>query len=543
MSGWDRADEEATPPSAPTALPRVRARAVLEQRWDAIVIGSGVGGLVTAALLAKRASMRVLVLERHYEPGGLSQTFKRRRHVFDVGVHYVGDVGPSRSPVRRLFDEVSGGRLGWSALPAVHDRIRLDGTEVGLGAGVERVREALLGFAPAEHDAIDRYLGEVRACARRAPGFLYGRSGGKIDGAGDRSPFYRWADATTLEALADLGASPRLTALLTAQFGNYGALPSVSSFAAHAIATAHYFGGAHYPVGGGGRIAREIAATVAERGGAVVVRAEVEAILLADERAVGVRLRDGLEITAPVVVSDVGASLTFGRLLPEDAPHAGELRERVGQIGPSAAHTALYVGLDRSPSELGFDGSNLWLATLDADRAQGRLLGWLRDEEPESPGLFVSFTNANDPTWERRKPGRTSLVASVIMPWEPFAAFADTARGRRGPDYEALKARLQRQTLAQLCRAVPQLADAIEHVEMSSPLTTRHFAAHPHGETCGLSHTPARFRLAPSARTPIEGLFLAGQDVWLCGISGAAFGGLACAAAITGRDLLRELAY
>jgi all-trans-retinol 13,14-reductase len=543
MPRWDAADEEAAPPGAPTVVPRIRARAILEREWDAIVVGSGIGGLVTAALLAKKGALRVLVLERHYEPGGLTQTFKRRRHIFDVGVHYVGDMGSPRSPTRRLFDVVSEGRIAWSPLPPIHDRFRIDGAEVGVGRGIERTRAAFVDFAPREEAAIDRYLDEVQTCARQAPAFLLDRTRGRVDARTDRAPFYRWADATTAEVLAGLGASPRLSALLTAHFGNYGERPSTSSFAAHALATAHYFGGAHYPVGGGGRLAKEIAATIATNGGAVVVRAEVDEILLEGDTAVGARLGDGREVRAPIVVSDVGAALTFGRLLPEGAPHVGELRERVGRIGASGAHTALYVGLDRSPRELGLDGANLWLSSLDADGDHGRLFEWIDGARDAPPGLFVSFTCANDPSAEARMPGRASLVASVIIPYAPFDRWSDTARARRGPEYDALKARLTRQTLALLCRAVPQIADHVEHAEMSTPLTTKHFAAHLSGETCGLAHTPARFRLGPSAGTPIKGLYLTGQDAWLCGVAGAGFGALASASVILGRDLLRELVF
>jgi monoamine oxidase len=60
--------------------------------WDAIVIGSGIGGLGTAALLAKHGGKRVLVLERHYVAGGFTHTFHRPDYEWDVGVHYVGQV-------------------------------------------------------------------------------------------------------------------------------------------------------------------------------------------------------------------------------------------------------------------------------------------------------------------------------------------------------------------------------------------------------------------------------------------------------------------
>ena len=97
--------------------------------------------------------------------------------------------------------------------------------------------------------------------------------------------------------------------------------------------------------------------------------------------------------------------------------------------------------------------------------------------------------------------------------------------------------------LAKTRALLPEIEGAIEHVEMSSPLTTRAFTGHPSGETCGLLHSPARFRSAIGPRTPLEGLFLAGQDAWLCGVGGAAFGGLACTSLALKRDLFRAVLF
>lgn len=535
----DPRDEEAPPASAPSAVPYVRARRVLEGPWDAVVVGAGVGGLVAAALLAKRGGLRVLVLERHYELGGLTQTFKRRRHVFEVGVHYVGDVGHG-APARRVFDEVTGGRLRWASLPSVYDRVRLGGVEVGLGGGPGGVRCALTAYSPREGAVVDRYLEDLWACARASPSFLMARAAGLHD---ERAPFYRWADVPTAEHVGRLGASPRLSALMTAHFGNYASPPWQSSFAAHAIATAHYFHGAFHPVGGGGRIAREMARTITERGGAVIVRAEVERILVEDDRACGVRLIDGRELRAPIVVSDAGAALTFGRLLDDDAPEVGPLREAVQAVGPSRAHVALYVGLRGSPRELGLSGANLWVIPPEPVRDDSDVLAWIRGERSEMPGLFTSFPCANDPSWDARMPGRSSIIVSMLFPFAPFERWEDTTRGRRGAEYDALKARLAKDALATVVRHVPALEGAVEHVEMSSPLTTRHFAAHPSGETCGLDHSPARFRRGPRAATPIAGLYLTGQDAWICGVSGAACGGVVSASAALRRDLFREILF
>jgi all-trans-retinol 13,14-reductase len=88
-----------------------------DERFDAIVIGSGIGGLGTAALLAKSGHRRVLVLEQHYTGGGLTHVFRRPGFEWDVGLHYVGQVHDPDSPARRLFDYLTEGRLVWAAMP------------------------------------------------------------------------------------------------------------------------------------------------------------------------------------------------------------------------------------------------------------------------------------------------------------------------------------------------------------------------------------------------------------------------------------------
>ena len=87
-------------------------QAILDEQWDAIVIGSGIGGLTAAILLAQHGGKRVLVLERHYEAGGFTHTFHRPGYQWDVGVHYIGEMQNKNSPVRRAFDHVTGGGVG-----------------------------------------------------------------------------------------------------------------------------------------------------------------------------------------------------------------------------------------------------------------------------------------------------------------------------------------------------------------------------------------------------------------------------------------------
>ena len=119
----------------------------IEDKFDAIVIGSGIGGLASAALLARFAHKRVLVLERHYAVGGFTHTFTRPGYDWDVGVHYIGQMQPF-SLMRRLFDGVSDGSLAWADMGEVYDTIVVGDERYEFVAGRDRFRARMCEYFP-----------------------------------------------------------------------------------------------------------------------------------------------------------------------------------------------------------------------------------------------------------------------------------------------------------------------------------------------------------------------------------------------------------
>ena len=130
--------------------------------WDAVVIGSGMGGMTTAALLADRGK-RVLVLEQHYVPGGFTHMFKRPGFEWDVGVHAVGEV-TERSMTGRLLHHLTRGRLRWASLGEVYDEFHYpDGLRLDFPDNPRQFRDNLVEAFPNGRAAIDGYLEKVRA--------------------------------------------------------------------------------------------------------------------------------------------------------------------------------------------------------------------------------------------------------------------------------------------------------------------------------------------------------------------------------------------
>ena len=141
--------------------------------FDAIVIGSGIGGLGVAALLGKRAGKRVLVLERHAtKAGGFTHIFKRKDYDWDVGLHYIGEVHRPESGIRKLFDEITGGRLEWQPMGEVYDTVVVGEERFEYVAGRENWRQRMHEYFPTEGEAIDRYLDLVKETTRGARSYF-----------------------------------------------------------------------------------------------------------------------------------------------------------------------------------------------------------------------------------------------------------------------------------------------------------------------------------------------------------------------------------
>jgi all-trans-retinol 13,14-reductase len=269
----------------------------------------------------------------------------------------------------------------------------------------------------------------------------------------------------------------------------------------------------------------------------VVTSAEVEEIVVESGKVAGVRVAGGRVFRAGTVVSDAGAGNTFGRLLGADVPGVAELRGEIARLPASTGHLCLYVGLGKTAEEMGIVGTNLWrYPGYDHD---GNVARFAEDLQAPFPGVYVSFPSAKDPEFAERHPGKATAEVIAMAPWEPFARWAESRWQRRGAEYEDLKAGLAERLRAELERWVPQVGSHVEHVELSTPLTTKHFTGNEQGEIYGLAATPAKFLLRQlGARTPVPGLLLTGADAGSLGVVGALYGGVIAASLALRRNLM-----
>ncbi len=516
----------------------------LQDQYDTIIIGSGMGSLTTAAILAKEGQ-KVLILERHYTAGGFTHIFKRKGYEWDVGIHYIGEVQRPNSVIKKLFDYVSNGELKWADMGDIYDRIIIGDRSYDLVKGVANYSAKLIEYFPEDEKAITEYINLIFAANKTSKNFYMDKALppliSKFTGWMMRRPFQKYSDRTTYEVLKTLTDNEELIKVLTGQYGDFGLPPKQSSFIMHASVVRHYFSGGSFPIGGSSQIVKTIDPVIEAAGGTILISAEVDKIVVENNVATGVKMKDGKLFTAKNIISGAGILNTYNKLLPAEYLTRHKLPEQLKNVNRSASHACLYIGLNGSPEELQLPKTNYWIypGDVDHDTCVNR---YLKDINEAFPVVYISFPSAKDPDWSNRYPGRSTIDIITLVPYETFAQWEGSRWMKRGDAYKALKEKITQRLLEALFKQLPQLRSKIDYYELSTPLTTQHFVNYEKGEIYGLDHSPKRFRqkmLKP--RTPIKNLYLTGQDIVTCGVGAALFSGVLTAAAMTGKDVIGKV--
>jgi all-trans-retinol 13,14-reductase len=504
--------------------------------FDTIIIGSGIGGLVCASILAQQRRQRVLVLERHFKAGGYTHTFSRKgKYEWDVGVHYVGEMQRGMKP-RALLDYATQGNVDWVQLPDDYERLVFPGLTFRFASDETKLVQDLVASFPQERAAIQQYFQDIRRAQNWYRKYLFATLDARSTLAADRTlsePDAALVLTHTGRYLETRFRDPRLRAIAAGQWGDYGVPPAQSAFLAHANVVSHYRFGGYYPLGGSGHLEAAIRPIIEAHGGRVLVNHEVEEILVKDGRARGVRVRGSSrefrgvrELSAEAVISNAGAVTTYTKLFPASVPNP--YRELLQDFPQSMGVATAYLGLRESPRALGFEGENNWLfSSFDHDAVYARRHELL---EGRANFCYLSFPSLKNPHAE----GHTAELTAPIDIAQ-LQAWAGQPWKRRGEDYERLKQRIAQGLTDAVEAAFPGFRSLVDYIEVATPLTAQHFTGHAGGAIYGVAAIPERYRSACfRVHTPIENLFLTGSDVGTHGVVGAAVGGLMTASALLG---------
>jgi len=495
---------------------------------DAIVIGSGIGGLGVASLLAQLKGWKILVLEANDTPGGCTHVHEPDGFEFPSGIDSVGEMDGSvgRGLIRPTIDFITGGQLDWAKMPAVHEVACYgddeyswyDDLETNLAWIMERFGDRIT------REQLDRYVALEDEVDEAAYGWALTKLMPQWLPKFMREGIFRlkgktWRKYTALktqEVFRDVCGFPDdLTAAYNFSYGNLGRTPSQSPFALHATAFHHYRWGAYYPVGGAGQIAECIVPVIEGAGGQVAVKSRVMSILCEGNRAVGVELTDGVKLRSRRIISDVGAYCTFMEMLPR------ELAERHGypalfeQLGPSPIHLYLHVGWDQW---LDLPQHIVWeLPGYDIDAQEARYT----EGDLESATCYLLAPSVRDVSFVERYPGKSTVavLGEAKVEW--------LRRFQSDPSYKAeMEQKLTERFMRSIHRHMPMTVGVEPaFVEAGMPMGCNPWS----WDSCsyGLEGSSDRYSkhthvLQPD--TKVKGLYLTGQDTFSPGFAGALMG-------------------
>jgi all-trans-retinol 13,14-reductase len=523
------------------------------ESFDAIVVGSGLGGLCTAAYLCA-SGRRTLVLESHYVAGGNSQVFRRKvdghEFEFDVGIHYIGECGRDGSITAALNGLGLAERVIFRPLdPDGYSNLHLPDFSFRIPFGWDRYRARLLETFPGEREALTPVLdimqGVAEASNRLGRGELsFG------DMASEAPVFLQWGLRPVTELFAEHRVSDRAATVLLGEQGCYAVRPSQTPVVLAAGLTDHFLRGAYYPVGGGQVIGARLVEAIRAYGGEVRTQCPVQRIRVEKGRVLGVvagkKNQRPREIDAPVVISGADLKRTYFELVGEEH-WAPESLERVRSLEMSVPLFCTYLMLDTDLAELGMTNSNHFiLGDYDLEGVYDELD---RGEISSKAMCYLTAASLKDPSSRKIAPaGYTNLQIMTLVPrsydtWSVDRGPAEGGRYHRDPEYRKRKTALMDQLIETSEQLIPDLRKHIVWKEAATPVSQERFTHSTGGTSYGIEMSCSQIgpmRVGP--RTEIEGLFLCGASTPSgAGISGVVRSGVAAAGEVLETDLLRPI--
>jgi phytoene dehydrogenase-like protein len=449
--------------------------------YDAIIIGAGMSGLAAGIRLAMY-DQRVCILERHYAIGGLNSYYRLNDRNYDVGLHAVTNFarrGVKQGPLPRLIRQL---RLSWDDFELAEQKgsvIAFPAAQLRFTNDADYLRSEIARAFPGQADNYQRLLNEI------------------LDYDQLVSPR---AAASTREILSSIITEPLLAEMLLCPVMFYGnAREHDMEFGQFSVMfRAVFLEGLARPLGGIRVILKQLVRRFKELGGELRLRAGVKQIVRDNDRAVGVVLDDGTQLTAKRILSSAGWNETL-RLC--DWPRDQVPKHEPGEL----SFIESICTLDCQPAELGFNDTIVFYN--DSDRfhyAKPDDLADLRSGIICSPNNYC-YAEGNLP--------EGALRLTALANYNRWAALLPD-------DYQAHKAAWYERMLTSAVRHIPDFRQHIVVHDMFTPTTIVRYTGHDHGAVYGAPQK--RY----DARTPLEGLMLCGADQGYVGIIGTLTSGI-----------------
>ena len=470
-----------------------------------VIIGAGVGGLFTGAILAKEG-YEVTLLEKNATIGGGLQSFSRFGETFDTGMHVIGGMRPGGN-VRRICSYL--GILDKMRIMDVDDDctdllyFAEDHATYRIAKGEEGFAESLAAYFPEEADNLRRYVKAVIGIADEVDLFNLRPTNGQITLLGSNEEMLMAAD----DFIARYVKSPQLRSVLAYMNPLYGGRAHTTPAYIHAIISTLYIHGASRLVGGSQHVADLLAEVIREHGGRIVTGDGASRIEVSDRWVTGVRTEKGCEYHADYYISAIHPCSMLSMMDEGALPKSYRLR--IDSIPNAHSAFSLYIKMrDRSFPYINHSEyymtryADVWNFS---DAAKPWPLGFLLMTPPE----------VNQGEWSRK------VLVTAPMPFEMVSQWEHTRVGHRGEDYEAWKRERTEELLRQIEDMHPGFGNCIEAINTASPLTIRDYYGVKEGSICGFSKDCHNIALSQvPVVTKVRNLLLTGQNNNLHGFCG-----------------------
>ena len=505
-------------------------------RYDVVIIGAGLGGLTTGAILA-RAGCKVLVIERSNSVGGAASSYKSGDLFVEGSLHETSDPHDPRDPKHHVLTRAGViDAVKWIPAGAFYEaRGGPLGEPFVLPDSFDAARRALAERFPDVRAGIDQLLGEMERIASAMGTLSQGRGAFKNPREGLRALFKLlpalgdWRLSLSQKLSSVFGDNEAVKCALAANLGYYHDDPATLWWIFFALAQGSYLqSGGRFVQGGSQRLSSALARAIKVAGGEVIVRRVVSRIAL-DSRGAAATLthtaRDGgdpREVEGLRIVSNAAPS-AVALLLPSVA--AAKMTESYARQTPSISLFALTLGLARPPREFGISAYSTQLLPREMTRLADYALGaalMANEPGPRMPPMSIVDYAAIDSGVPA-----PPYVLSVVGP--------DQLSNWDGMDvdvYRDKRARWQRAIVEYLSSFFPGLRDGVVASSFNTALSIRQYLNAPGGAVYGFAPTPPRTiwqSPAGSPRSAVPGLYLASAYAGFGGYSGVVQAAGACA--------------
>jgi all-trans-retinol 13,14-reductase len=476
--------------------------------YDAIIIGSGLGGLSCAAAFA-RQGFKPLVLEKHDKPGGYATTFSRPGgFVFDVSLHST-TVG-ARDGINNLifgFPEITD--VEFVPHPNLYRAIFPDYDLRIPQKDVNGYEKLISGYFPEESEGIHNLIEDMRGLTNDIRKFSAAQ--GKVDMNKFPTEFptlFRCYNKTWGQMVDARIKNQKLKAIVSALWGYYGLPPSKLSSFYYALPTIGYLeNGGYYPIGRSQKISNQFVDYIEGHNGRVILNTKVTDILTKDHTAYGVRTDDGKEYTAKVIVSNANAYDTFHKMLKEEN-YLKDFLTMMDGYSVSLSCFQVFLGLKKDlVGELNIKDTEIFYDPgYDADK--GYEIMHNANVEDGGYGIMIY-----DNLYKGYSPeGKNTLNILVLQGYDHWEKYEKDYFNGNKDEY-----RKEKNFMADILikkvedTLLPGLSSAIEIKEIGTPLTNLRYTGNYRGAVYGFDQTlnnsgNTRF----PHNTPVKNLYLSG---------------------------------